>query len=76
MASLLIARGTPIQVVSRQLGHSGTDVTLRIYTHLVPGTETLALKFIESLFEKKEDDLCKSQKSPSDAATSNGEADP
>ena len=76
LASLLIARGTPIQVVSRQLGHSGTDVTLRIYTHLVPGTETLALKFIESLFEKKEDDLCKSQKSPSDAATSNGEADP
>lgn len=65
LASLLIAKGTPLQVVSRQLGHAGTDVTLRIYTHMIPGTEKVALTAIESIFTHEE----KGKTSP-DAATS------
>jgi integrase len=33
-ASLLIAGGANVVFVSRQLGHSSTDITLRVYAHL------------------------------------------
>jgi integrase len=38
-ASLLIAGGANVVFVSRQLGHSSTDITLRVYAHLFDGAE-------------------------------------
>jgi integrase len=36
-ASLLVAAGTPIQVVSERLGHAHPGFTMATYQHLVPG---------------------------------------
>lgn len=36
-ASLLLAAGVPVHVVSRQLGHANAAITLRVYAHLMPG---------------------------------------
>jgi integrase len=33
-ASLLIAEGLNVVFVSRQMGHSSPDITLRVYSHL------------------------------------------
>ncbi len=36
-ASLLLASGTPVKVVSEMLGHSSPTITLAIYAHVMPG---------------------------------------
>jgi integrase len=36
-ASLLLANGTPVNVVSERLGHADSSITLKIYAHLLPG---------------------------------------
>lgn len=36
-ATLLAARGTSIVAISRWLGHGSTDITLRVYCHLLDG---------------------------------------
>ena len=36
-ASLLVAAGTPIKVVSERLGHAHPGFTMATYQHLVPG---------------------------------------
>lgn len=41
-ASLLLARGIPIHVVSRRLGHSKIQVTVDTYGHLLPDAQMLA----------------------------------
>ncbi|WP_062520031.1 tyrosine-type recombinase/integrase [Demequina silvatica] len=41
-ASLLIAAGTPIAVVSKMLGHSSIAVTVDVYGHLLEGVGTAA----------------------------------
>jgi integrase len=38
-ASVLIAGGANVVFVSRQLGHSSTDITLRVYAHLFDSAE-------------------------------------
>ena len=38
-ASLLIAGGANITFVSRQLGHTSSQITLGIYAHLLDGEE-------------------------------------
>jgi integrase-like protein len=38
-ASVLIANGANVVFVSRQLGHSSPDVTLRVYSHLFDRAE-------------------------------------
>lgn len=38
-ASLLIAEGLNVVFVSRQLGHSSPDITLRVYAHLFDAAE-------------------------------------
>jgi integrase len=35
-ASMLLAQGEPVTYVSRQLGHSNPQITLRIYAHWIP----------------------------------------
>ena len=41
-ASLLVAAGTPIKVVSERLGHAHPGFTMATYQHLVPGMSTTA----------------------------------
>jgi integrase len=41
-ASILLARGIPIHVVSRRLGHSKIQVTVDTYGHLLPDAQMLA----------------------------------
>jgi len=45
-ASLLVAAGTPIKVVSERLGHAHPGFTMATYQHLIPGmSATAALDF-------------------------------
>lgn len=46
-ASNLIANGVNVVAVSRRLGHSNTNMTLEIYTHLLKKSSDEALNFIE-----------------------------
>jgi integrase len=39
-ASLLVAAGTPIKVVSERLGHAHPGFTMATYQHLIPGMST------------------------------------
>jgi integrase len=38
-ASLMLAAGVPVKVVSDRLGHAQISITLDIYTHLLPGAQ-------------------------------------
>lgn len=38
-ATLMLARGVNVQVVSRKLGHNDITVTLKVYGHLLPSME-------------------------------------
>ena len=53
-ASTLIAKGVPINVVSKRLGHSNITTTLSIYAHLMPMTdEEAADEFEEAMAEAR-----------------------
>ena len=41
-ASLLVADGTPIRVVTERLGHAHPAFTIHTYQHLVPGMSAAA----------------------------------
>jgi site-specific recombinase XerD len=36
-ASLLIAAGVPVKVVSERLGHATVAITMQLYVHVLPG---------------------------------------
>jgi integrase len=36
-ASLMLASGVPVKVVSEMLGHASPTITLSIYAHVMPG---------------------------------------
>lgn len=46
-ASLMIADGTPLIVVSRQLGHAKTSTTNNIYAHVIKSAEAKALEVFD-----------------------------
>ena len=46
-ASSLISEGISIVAVSRRLGHSSIDMTLRVYTHLLEKNDEQLIEFIE-----------------------------
>jgi integrase len=46
-ATLMLLSGAPIKVVSERLGHSDVAITLRIYVHVLPGQQELAVKSFE-----------------------------
>ena len=53
-ASLLLAQGVPIKVVSELLGHSGINVTADIYSHvLAPLKDEAAAAMDRALFARK-----------------------
>jgi integrase len=48
-ASALLDAGESIKVVSEYLGHANPAFTLRVYTHLMPGSEGRARRAIDGL---------------------------
>jgi integrase len=49
-ASLLLADGVPVKVVSEMLGHTDITTTLRIYGHVIEGAQEQAASFMDRLF--------------------------
>ena len=47
-ASHMLAAGADLAYVSAQLGHSNPSITLRIYSHWVPGTRRVAVAVLDS----------------------------
>jgi integrase len=48
-ASLLVADGLPITVVSAMLDHALTSTTLNTYAHVLPGSDRLTAEAMERL---------------------------
>jgi integrase len=47
-ATLLLANGVPVKVVSERLGHATVTITMEIYQHVLPGMQAeAAAKFAE-----------------------------
>lgn len=49
-ASMLLADGVPVKVVSETLGHADVSTTLRIYAHVLEGAQEQAANYMERLF--------------------------
>jgi integrase len=47
-ASLALAQGVDMTVISRRLGHSSTKTTSDLYSHLLPGVDDQAAAAIEA----------------------------
>jgi integrase len=62
-ASLLIAAGVPIPVVSNQLGHANPAITMRVYAHMLGDQAGLAALAMNGLLE--EDDALRGEHGPS-----------
>jgi len=48
-ASLLLAGGTPVKVVSERLGHASAMITLGTYAHVMPGNQRAAADAFDAL---------------------------
>ncbi|QXU55230.1 tyrosine-type recombinase/integrase [Rhodococcus sp. LW-XY12] len=48
-ASLLLAAGVPVKVVSERLGHASVSVTMDVYAHVMPGAQRSAAERFASL---------------------------
>jgi integrase len=52
-ASLLLAAGVPVKVVSERLGHSSVTVTLEVYQHVLPGMQAEAAAMFAAIVAGK-----------------------
>jgi hypothetical protein len=50
-ASVLLDAGENIKALSQYLGHSDPGFTLRVYTHLMPSSESRTRKAVDSMYE-------------------------
>ena len=48
-ATLLLSKGVNVKVVSEMLGHSDVSITLRIYSHVLPGMQKEAAEIMNSV---------------------------
>ena len=48
-ATLLLAKGVPVKVVSERLGHASATITLQVYAHVMPGNQRDAAELFASL---------------------------
>ena len=48
-ATLLLAAGEPVKVVSERLGHASPMITLTVYAHVRPGDQRDAAELLASL---------------------------
>lgn len=62
-ASLLLAAGVPLSVVSKVLGHSSITITSDTYSHLLEGVGRAAADAADALVPARRDDRVASQKS-------------
>ncbi|MBK8559091.1 MAG: tyrosine-type recombinase/integrase [Dehalococcoidia bacterium] len=53
-ASMLLADGVPVKVVSETLGHADVSTTLSIYAHVLEGAQEQAAKYMGRLFQRLE----------------------
>lgn len=51
IATLLLARGMNVKVVSEMLGHSSVTITLQVYTHVTPHMQQAATEAMDSVFQ-------------------------
>lgn len=51
-ATLLLARGINVKVVSEMLGHSSVAITLQIYAHVTPHMQQAAADVMDAVFRK------------------------
>ena len=49
-ASMLLAKGVNVQIVSERLGHSSVSITMNIYAHILPTLQDSAKNILENLF--------------------------
>jgi integrase len=49
-ASQLLAAGVPITEVSRRLGHSNPAITLKVYSHFIPGNDRAVADKVQEIF--------------------------
>src|SRR5262245_52129886 len=49
-ASLGLAHGTPIHVMSERLGHASIEITLKFYAHVLPGQQAQERDRMERIF--------------------------
>jgi integrase len=52
-ASMLIASGMDVLTVSRRLGHGSPTITLRVYGHLIHGTDDRAARIMDEALGSK-----------------------
>ena len=52
-ASMLLALSKDVAVVSAQIGHSNPDTTLRVYSHMIPGSNRAMVDQLAALKDKK-----------------------
>ena len=50
-ATLLLAKGVPVKVVSERLGHASATITLQVYAHVMPGNQRDAAELFASLID-------------------------
>jgi integrase len=51
-ATLMLARGVNVQVVSRKLGHKDIVTTLKVYGHLLPSMEEQAVATMATAYAR------------------------
>lgn len=50
-ATLMIASGVPVKVVSERLGHADVAFTMRVYRHILPGMQQEAADSFAALID-------------------------
>jgi integrase len=48
-ATLLLARGVPVKVVSEMLGHANIGITLSLYAHVLPHMQQQAANTMDAM---------------------------
>jgi len=51
-ATLLLAEGIPVHVVSRRLGHAKTSITVDTYAHVMAGQDEVVVAAFDRLLER------------------------
>lgn len=55
-ATLLLAKGVHIKVISEMLGHSSIRITLDTYSHVVPSLQAEAISALDAMFNNDDND--------------------
>jgi integrase len=53
MASLMMKQGVPVKVISERLGHSGINITMDLYAHVLPGMQREAANKFDEMVIKQ-----------------------